>query len=283
MARPLRIEFPGAIYHITTRGNARKAVFRDDVDRDLFLDALSEVVTRFGWLCHAYCLMDKHYHLLIETPRGNLSPGMRQLNGVYTLRYNRRHSRAGHVFQGRFKAILVERRSYLLELARYIVLNPIRTKMVKNPNRYPWSSYPATMGAVTSPSWLSSDWILGQFAKTRSVAQRRYAEFVAQGRNLPSPWSELKGQVLLGSEAFVAKMRPLLEGKGAHKEILRAQRRAHRPGLKSLFSARVRQDKPVRDAAMRRAYLEYGYTMAAVAREAGIHYSTVSKVIKGER
>ena len=283
MARPLRIEFPGAIDHVTARGNAREAVFHDDADRELFLDALGEVVTRFGWLCHAYCLMDNHYHLLIETPQGNLSPGMRQLNGVYTQRFNRRHARVGHVFQGRFKAILVERESYLLELARYIVLNPVRAKVVKNPDRYPWSSYPATVGAVASPACLSTDWLLGQFAKTRPVAQRRYAEFVAQGKNLPSPWPELKGQVLLGSEAFVDKMRPLLEGKRELKEIPRAQRWAHRPGLKSLFPARVRQDKPARDAAMRRACLEYGYTMAAVAHEAGIHYSTVSKVIKGER
>ena len=155
MARPLRIEFPGAIYHVTTRSNARKAVFRDDADRDLFLDALGEVVTRFRWLCHAYCLMDRHYHLLIETPRGNLSPGMRQLNGVYTQRFNRRHARVGHAFQGRFKAILVERRSYLLELARYIVLNPVRAKMIKNPGRYRWSSYPATVGAVAPPSGIS--------------------------------------------------------------------------------------------------------------------------------
>lgn len=133
------------------------------------------------------------------------------------------------------------------------------------------------------PPCLSTDWLLSQFAKIRPVAQRRYAEFVAQGKNLPSPWPELKGQVLLGSEAFVDKMRPLLEGKAELKEIPRAQRWAHRPGLKSLFSACVRQDKPARDAAMRWACLEYGYTMAAVAHEAGVHYSTVSKVIKGER
>jgi len=224
-----------------------------------------------------------HSHLLIETPQANLARGMRHLNGVYTQRFNRRHARVGHVFQGRFKAILVERERYLLELARYIVLNPVRAKMVKNPSRYPWSSYPATVGAVAPPSWISTDWLLSQFAKTRPVAQRRYAEFVAQGKNLASPWPGLKGQVLLGSEAFVDKMRPRLAGKVELKEIPRAQRWAHRPGLKSLFSARVRQDKPARDAAMRRACLEYGYTMAAVAREAGIHYSTVSKVIKGER
>src|SRR5450759_1095392 len=145
MACPLRIESPGAIYHVTARGNAREAIFRDDADRDLFLAALGEVVTRFGWLFHAYCLMDNHYHLLIETSQGNLSPGMRQLNGVYTQRVNRRHARVGHVFQGRFKAILVERDSYLLELARYIVLNPVRPR---------WSrTRIATPGAAIRPRW----------------------------------------------------------------------------------------------------------------------------------
>ena len=122
------------------------------------------------------------------------------------------------------------------------------------------------MGAVAPRTWISTDWLLNQFAKTRPVAQRRYAQFVAQGKNLPAPWPELKGQVLLGSDAFVNKMRPRLAGKAEFKEIPRAQRWAHRPGLKSLFSARVRQDKRSRDAAMRRACLEYGYTMAAVAR-----------------
>ena len=141
MARPLRIEFPGALYHVTSRGNARQRVFRDDEDRETFLATLAWVVARFRWRCHAYCLMDNHIHLLIDTPQPNLSRGMRQLNGVYTQRFNRRHRRVGHLFQGRFQAILVEKEGYLLELARYIVLNPVRAKMVKTPERYPWSSY----------------------------------------------------------------------------------------------------------------------------------------------
>ena len=126
MARPLRIEFPGAIYHVTARGNARNAIVLDDEDRELFLVCLGEVILLFGWVCHAYCLMDNHYHLLIETPEGNVSRGMRQLNGVFTQRFNRRHGQVGHLFQGRFKAIVVDRESYLLELCRYVVLNPIR-------------------------------------------------------------------------------------------------------------------------------------------------------------
>ena len=283
MARPLRLEFPGAIYHVTSRGNARNAIFLDDEDRELFLGGLGEVIARFGWLCHAYCLMDNHYHLLIETPKGNLSLGMRQLNGVYTQRLNRRHGRVGHVLQGRFKAIVVDRDSYLLELCRYVVLNPIRAGRVKHIERHPWSSYPATMGLAQCPAWLKTDWVLGQFAKTRAVARRRYAEFVAEGRGLPSPWSAVRGQALLGSEAFVEKMRPLLEGVRELKEIPRTQRLLHRPSLARMFTKAVRSDKVLRDEAIRKAYLDYGYTMAAIARHAGVHYSTVSKVIKGER
>lgn len=283
MARPLRLEFPGALYHITSRGNARADIYLDDDDRWLFLDVLAEVIGRFGWVCHAYCLMGNHYHLLIETPDANLSLGMRQLNGVYTQRFNRRHGRVGHVFQGRFKAILVERDSYLLELARYIVLNPLRAKMVRSLAHYPWSSYAATMGATPCPDWLFTDWVLAQFAKTRAVAQRRYAAFVAEGKNQPSPWLELKGQVVLGSEAFVERMRPALERQAELSEVPRAQRLLHRPSLDQLFTKRVCADKASRDEAIRKACLDFGYTMAAVARAAGLHYSTVSKVIKGER
>jgi len=283
MARQLRLEFTGAIYHVTSRGNARNAIFIDDEDRKMFMGYLGEVVARFGWLCHAYCLMDNHYHLLIETPEANLSQGMRQLNGVYTQRFNRRHGRVGHLFQGRFKAIVVERDSYLLELCRYVVLNPIRAGMVAQIERYPWSSYPATMGLADCPAWLETDWVLGQFAKTRAVARRRYADFVAKGESLPSPWTALRGQTLLGSLAFVEKMRPLLEGARDLKEIPRSQRLLHRPSLRKMFTKAVQDDKLLRDEAIRKSYLDYGYSMATIARHAGVHYSTVSKVIKGER
>jgi putative transposase len=133
MARPLRLEFPHAVYHLTGRGNARQRIVVDDEDRRRFLTTLAHVIDRYGWLCHAYCLMDNHYHLLIETPRPTLSRGMRQLNGVYTQAFNRWHHRVGHLFQGRFKAILVEKETHLLELCRYVVLNPVRAKLVAHP------------------------------------------------------------------------------------------------------------------------------------------------------
>jgi putative transposase len=157
MSRPLRIEFAGALYHITARGNERRDVFFCDDDRFAFLKILEQVCDRLNWLCHAYCIMSNHYHLLIETLDGNLAKGMRQLNGVYTQYVNRTHGRVGHLFQGRYKGILVQKEAYLLELARYIVLNPIRAGMVRKVEKWPWSSYPATVGLVEKPGFLMTD------------------------------------------------------------------------------------------------------------------------------
>jgi REP element-mobilizing transposase RayT len=266
------------IYHVTSRGNARRKIFLDNADREAFLTTLAWVVERFGWLCHAYCLMDNHFHLMIETPEPNLSRGMRQLNGVYTQGFNRRHRKVGHLFQGRFKAILVERDSYLLELARYVVLNPVRARMVKSPAGYAWSSYRPTLGLDPIPPGLSIDWLLGQFAKTKPVARQRYAAFVQSGIGKPSPWEDLKGQVLLGSETFVEKMAPQLKMSEGVAEIPIRQRRLHRPSLKQLL-AEV-DSKETRNQAMASAYLEYGYTLAEIGSEVGLHYATVSRIIK---
>ena len=141
MTRPLRLEFSGALYHVTARGNARQRIYLDEEDRHLYLDLLGKEITQQGWLCYAYCLMDNHYHLLIETPEPTLVAGMRRLNGVYTQAFNRRHRRAGHLFQGRYQAIVVDKDAYLLELCRYIVLNPVRAKAVKRPER--WATTPS--------------------------------------------------------------------------------------------------------------------------------------------
>jgi putative transposase len=179
-------------------------VFFSDADRELFLGTLAGVVSRYGWICHAYCLMANHYHLLIETPKANLSIGMRQLNGIYTQSFNRRHNRVGHLFQGRFKAILVERESHLLELCRYIVLNPLRVKGRASAQSWKWSSYAATAGLARVPEFLSIDWILAQFGKRRAQAQKQYREFVRDAVE-SRPWEKLKKQIYLGSEAFIEK------------------------------------------------------------------------------
>ncbi|MFT5117647.1 MAG: putative transposase [Kiritimatiellia bacterium] len=170
MARPLRIEFAGALYHITSRGNGREDIYASDSDRQMWLEVFGEVCRRFNWVCHAYCLMGNHYHLLVETPESNLSLGMRQLNGVYTQRFNRSQNRVGHVFQGRYKAILVEKASYLRELARYIILNPVRARMVRSAKDWVWSSYRATAGFKSPYPWLNVEWLLSGFARRRSTA-----------------------------------------------------------------------------------------------------------------
>ncbi|MBQ0797928.1 MAG: transposase [Porticoccaceae bacterium] len=181
MSRPLRLEFPNALYHITSRGDRREDIYDDDVDRAAFLTVFSGVINQCNWVCYAYCLMSNHYHLLVQTPDSNLSKGMRQLNGIYTQSYNRRHNKIGHLFQGRYKAILVDEDAYLLELSRYIVLNPVKAGMVRQVNRWPWSSYNAMIGDGQSPEWLSSDYLLSQFSPRRKTAIKRYAEFVEAG------------------------------------------------------------------------------------------------------
>src|SRR4029077_4364817 len=173
MARPLRIEFDGALYHVTSRGNERKAIFKDDTDRKLFLDTLARVKDRFHWICHAYCLMNNHYHLVIETPDGNLSRGMRQLNGVYTQAYNRRHDRAGHLFQGRFKGIVVQKETHFLEVCRYVVLNPVRAKAVRDPGKWKWSSYRATAERDSPNGCLTIKKVLSQFGRRYGRAQEK--------------------------------------------------------------------------------------------------------------
>jgi len=169
MTRPLRIEYAGALYHVTARGDRQEDIFLDDEDRHVWLEILSQVCSRFNWRCYAWCQMDNHYHIMIETAEGNLSQGMRQLNGVYTQKSNRRHNRVGHVFQGRYKAILVEKDSYLLELSRYIVLNPLRARMVKDVADWEWSSYPAMINPEIAPDWLETGWILACFSKQKNM------------------------------------------------------------------------------------------------------------------
>lgn len=212
MARPLRLEFPGACYHVTARGDRQEAIFEDDGDRLTFIDLLAKEVVQQGWLLYAFCLMGNHYHLLVETPEPNLVKGMGRLNGVYTQSFNRRHARVGHVLQGRYKSILVDKDSYLLELCRYVVLNPVRAQMVASVEQWPWSSYPATAGRMACPHWLAAEQVLNLFGDSTSAAVRAYVRFVAAGLQQPSPWSEVKGQIFLGSEGFHAQVQKRLAG-----------------------------------------------------------------------
>jgi len=271
MTRPLRIEYPGAVYHITSRGNARQAVFLDDEDRKGFLDVLGQAVERFNWLYHAYCLMGNHYHLLLETVDPTLPRGMRHLNGVYTQRFNRWHERSGHLFQGRYKAILVERESHLLELARYVVLNPVRAKMVRACKDWRWSSYRATAGFEPASPFLATAWILSQFDSSLAKAQHAYRRFVSLGRG-ETVWESLRGQIYMGSDEFIGRHTP--HASDSLHEIPREQRLVNRPSLEGIFAS-VEEGR-----AIAAAYRQHGYLLREIAAFLGVHYSTVSRRLK---
>ncbi len=284
MARPLRIDLAGGLYHVTSRGDRREDIYLDDEDREIWLDVFAQVCERFNWRCHAWCQMNNHYHVVVETPEANLSQGMRQLNGVYTQRFNRRHGYVGHLFQGRFKGILVEQDAYLLELARYVVLNPVRAGMVRHASEWPWSSYHAMVGRegaakCGAPEWLETDWLLGQFGKQRRRAQARYAEFVDEGVGLPSIWGALRHQMLLGSDDFIVRVQDQVRAQpDTLGEVSRAQRRVLAPPLSKLPTQY--ESRTSRDEAMAAAYATGAYSMQAIADHFGVHYSTVSRVVK---
>ncbi len=240
-------------------------MFIDDLDRRLFLELFGRVVDRFGWLVFAYCLMGNHYHLVVETPRGQLSRGMGQLNGQYARHFNRRFDRCGHVFQARFRSILVERDSRRLVVCRYVVLNPVRAWLCQQPDEWRWSSYRATAGLELPPAFLAADQLLARFAATRERAQAAYRRFVADGLG-----DQLDQQVIgerLGGERFLRGRIP------ADAEIPRAQAEPVPPSLAELFAGD--------DAApILTAYRHHGYTLAQIADHLGCHYSTISRKLR---
>ena len=278
MARPLRIEFAGALYHVTSRGDRREAIYADDEDRTAWLEVLGTVVEDFNWACHAYCLMTNHYHVVVETPDGNLAKGMRQLNGVYTKISNRRHKTVGHLFQGRYTAILVDKDAYLMELARYVVLNPVRARIVKRPERWRWSSYCAMVGLQNAPAWLCVDAMLGQFGRQRASAIRRYAEFVGDGIGAPDLWAEVRNQIYLGDEKFVARMQAKLGAQAADINIPRTQRRQPPRALSEIERLHVR-----REQAIVAAHNSGGYSYQEIAQHFGVHFTTVGRIVRADR
>lgn len=277
MARPLRLEFAGALYHVTSRGDRREDIYLTDNDRNAYLEILGEVCERYNWIIHAYCLMDNHYHILIETPDSNLSKGMRQLNGVYTQYFNRTHNRVGHVYQGRYVAIIIQKETYLLEVARYVVLNPVRARMVRTAKDWPWSSYRATSGHICPPVWLYTNWIIAHFSRRKSTAVDRYRKFVAEGKNQPSIWEQLRNQVYIGNEDYIKQIQTKITKETDLSEIPASQRR---PMPKSLdFYAQKYND---RDQAMLAAYQSGGYSMKDLAKYFDLHYTSVSRIINGK-
>lgn len=207
MARALRVEYPGAFYHVTSRGNEKKDIFRNNRDREKFLVYLESAAVRYGAIIHVWCLLDNHYHLMLETPKGNLSQIMRHLNGAYTTYFNVKWQRAGHLFQGRYKAILVEADPYATELSRYIHLNPVRAGIVDRPENHPWSSYRSYIGQAEPPAWLRTELILGYFGNKPEEVRHNYRKYVEEifGCEYKSPLQKSVASCILGSQEFVKK------------------------------------------------------------------------------
>jgi putative transposase len=293
MVRPLRIEYAGAVYHVTSRGDRREPIAKDDTDRALFLDVVGQALERFDAQAWAYCLMGNHYHLVLHTREANLSRLMRQINGVYTQNFNRRHSLTGHLFQGRFKAILVDSDSYLLEVCRYVDLNPVRARMVKRPDAYAWSSYRALAGLAGKPDWLDAKPVHAQLAPGKSATQAatKYAEFVAQGQGIQL-WDEhLKQQIYLGNDDFIARMQKHAGLDGTHPATNACGHKAnvskihtsaptHDSDLKR-YADKKFASKDQRNQNMADAFYQGGHGQTAIALAFGVSNSTVSRVVMG--
>ena len=253
MARPLRIDLAGGWYHVTARGIERRAIYRDDRDREHFLELLEAAVTRFGIVVQAYVLMSNHYHLVVETPAANLSAALQWLNVSYSVWFNRRRGRVGHVFQGRFAAVVAEPGAYAVELSRYVHLNPVRVKRlgldkaaqgrararlaaaappaelvrerVRRLRSYRWSSYRAYVGLVAAPAWLETRRVLEMCgagnAATRRAKYREFVETTVREGRPASPWEQLEGGLLLGGKEFVTRLRKLARGNPREQPALR--------------------------------------------------------------
>lgn len=277
MSRPLRIEYPGAIYFITSRTPESVSAFRDDRDRTRFLDILAQTVKRSQWICHGYCLMHDHYQMIVETPRGNLSQGMRQVNGIYTQEYNRRYFKKGALFKGRFKAVLFEKDKSLLKLVRYMMLTPVRMNEADYASQFRWSSFRATAGlnedGAESPI-VTREWVLSQLSESHKEAQQRFQDYVNDNKEKSDPLRDVRYQLLLGDRDFVERHRRFLG------EPQKPRLSADRVPLEQLFSDSAMANRADRDRHICEAHLHHGYTLTEVGRHLGLHTSTVSKILK---
>jgi putative transposase len=277
MARPLRLDIPGALYHITARGNARGPIYRDDHDRAAFLTLLGATCKQYGWTVHAYCLMTNHYHLLLalqEAPDGRLVRGMQHLNSRSAQLFNQRHRRVGHLYQGRYHAILVQRERHLVELTRYVVLNPVRAGIVADAAEWPWSSYRATVGLASAPAWLCAEAIITPFG-TGDQGRQAYINFVAGGMRESSYWSQTSHQIYLGDQSFIARARKQGMTRATDAEIPTAQRGVPaRPVIGSMLA------RAHRDAAIVTAYAAGRETLKTLGTRYGLHYSQISRILQ---
>jgi REP element-mobilizing transposase RayT len=260
-----------------TRGNRKAAIFNEDDDRRRFLTTLADALQFYDATCDAMCLMPNHYHLVLETPRGNVARVMRHVNGVFAQRMNRKYSLTGHLFEARYRSPLIQRETYLKRATRYIVRNPVRAQLVADPADYTWSSYRATAGLEEPPPWLSLEWLNWAYkTDDRAEAQRRYAEFVTQlpDRKAPFPSTALA----VGSERFKQKITARVAELRGDLLLPRRPASADRPALTELFG--VSGDLSRRDRLIHVARIEHRYPLAEIGAFLNVHPSTVSKAFK---
>ncbi|MAT73437.1 MAG: hypothetical protein CMJ58_28470 [Planctomycetaceae bacterium] len=300
MARPLRIQFAGAVYHVVSRGNERGAIVRDESDRERRLEWLRRTVETYGWLLHGFVLLRNREHLFVETPQPNLSAGMQYLNGSYTGYFNRRHRRAGHLFQGRFKGHLIEQQGYFLEISRYLHLVPVRENLAARPEEYCWSSYGGYRRAADAVEWLCYGRVLGEFGTTEIQSRRRYVRFVRHGMTgvVESPFVNAVGGLLLGSAEWVERIRRLLAKQPEDRAVPQLRELRHRPALSKIVTtvaehfgndprkwrAGSREDGPSRAIAAYLARREFGYSATDIAKALGYrsHGSVRNAVLRIE-
>lgn len=265
MARPLRIEFPGAVYFITATGNQNQNVFLNSEDGKSWLEVFDRVCERYNWLCYAYCLLGNRYFVVVETPEANLSKGMRQLNGIYTQSFNRRHGTGGHLFQGRFKSVLVQKEKFLAELVKYIHFLPVESGFVTLPQQFKWSSCKYLFDSDESPKWLNNEYLSELFNDPDEI-------FSAKPSHDDGILKRIKKQIYLGDEEFISDIQKHVNAKKDLREIPRVQRA--KP-----INDYLKQSSD-RDEAISNAYLSGDYTLQEIADYFSIHYSTISRIVK---
>lgn len=276
MARRPRLQIKGAIYHVMSRGNRKSRIYDDAIDHQRFLDIVAVASERYEIRVLADVEMDNHYHLVLDTPRGTLSPAMRYINGVYTQHVNRRHGRTGHVFEGRFVSRLIGDDLYLRTVVRYVAMNPVAAGLVANPEDWPWSSYQATAGLAEPRPFLHLNWLEWVFGcGSRAAAQSLYRSFM----RLPEQTLGATEANVVGSAIFESTVRQHIGESMAHIALPRSYRSLARPQLGELFSA-VGFSRGQRDAAIRRAHVAHGYRLCEIARHLGLHPNSMSKVLR---
>jgi len=281
MARQLRIQFEGALYHIISRGNERKMIFLDDADRIKYINTLHKTIKRFNWLCHVYCLMGNHYHLMIETPDANLALGMKYLNQVYCQFFNWKYHRVGHVLQDRYKSYIVQKEGYLLHCCRYIVLNPWEAGLVDHPEGWQWSSFRATAGLEKPAPFLTTDWLMEIFGSDRKRARKNYVKFVEADMNEKSSKLEYKYQIFLGSDEFAESILKRYGPFSSMTDINNTQLGFARPTLNQIFN-QCKLPKEIRNHAIRTAYRENKYPLKDIAEHLNMNPNYLCDIIKNQ-